>query len=114
MTALVPTTISKAGTTPAFANVAATDTIDVNLLGGRPAILHVKNTTGAPVNVTVQDNGKTPGGSTGSNPAVSIPATTGDKEILVLPDFADPATGIITITNSASGAGITSWLKRLP
>jgi hypothetical protein len=113
MAALPVTTISKAGVAPAPVVAAASDTIDVNLLGGRPAILHAKNTTGSAVTFTVVDNGKTPGGSSGSNAGVSVPATTGDREILVLPEFADSA-GIITVTTSAQGAGITSMVKRLP
>jgi hypothetical protein len=114
MAALPVNVISKAGIAPAPVTAAASDTIDVNLLGGRPAILHAKNTSGGAVTFTVVDNGKTPGGSSGAvNAGVSVPATTGDREILVLPDYADAA-GLITVTTSAQGAGITSMVKRLP
>jgi len=114
MGAYTPTTISKAGTTPAFNPVAASDTIDASLLNGRPAILQIKNAGGSADSVVVQDNGRTPGGNPvgAGSPAVSVPATSGDREILVLPEYADAA-NVITVTHSFT-TSVTWFLKRLP
>ena len=64
--------------------------------------IEVKNTSGAPITVTLAVTAAAPPGLTYATESFSVPATTGD--ILygpILPQlFADPTTGMCTITYS--------------
>ena len=96
--ALLPITqITKAGVTPSYAAVSASDTITVDSQG---IFLHVKNAGGSSDTVTLNDSGLTPGGSTGASPTISVAATTGDKMIYIPVSFANPSTGQVTISHS--------------
>ena len=89
--------VTKAGLQPVYSPVSASDTIADASIG---MILHVKNAGGSPDTVTVDDAGTTAGGSVATDPTVSVPATTGDRMIYIVPSFVNPATGLITVTHS--------------
>lgn len=97
MALLSATQITKAGVTPSYAAVSASDTIAPDSVG---LFLHVKNAGGSPDTVTLADSGATPGGSAATNPTVSVAATTGDKMIYIPPQFASASTGLVTVTHS--------------
>jgi len=67
--------------------------------------LHIKNAGGSPITVTLN----VPAGRTYepnvaiTSPAISVPATTGDRMIgpIDAATFADPVTGLLSITYSA-------------
>lgn len=90
--------ITKAGITPAYTAVSASDTISADT----GLVLHVKNAGGSPDTVTLVDAGTTPGGSAGTSPTVSVPATTGDKLIFIPGAFVAAATGLITVNHSST------------
>lgn len=96
MALLTTNQILKAGTTPAYVAVAASDTITADT----DLFLHVKNAGGSPDTVTLVDAGITPAGSAATSPTVSVPATTGDRMIAIPQQLVNPATGLITITHS--------------
>lgn len=94
------------GTTPSYAAVSASDTIT-------PAgvqFLHVKNAGGSPDNCVVVIPG-TLYGQAIADVTVSVPATTGDRMILLPPEVADPASGLITVTHSFT-TSVTQGLFR--
>ena len=75
--------------------------------------LHVKNANAGACTVTIDDVGRTPAGSAATDPAVVVPATTGDRMIPLDQRFANPATGTIAVTFSIQ-ASVTAALLRLP
>jgi hypothetical protein len=97
---LQPTQQIGAGTTPAYAAVAATDTITADPAG---LILHVKNVSGSNDIVTITDPGTTPAGSVATNPTFTVPLTTGDKMYKLGPQFAN-SSGIITVAHSQTAS----------
>lgn len=98
MALLTTQNISRAGLTPAFAAVAASDTFTPDA----QTFIEVKNAGGTIDNVVISVLQGDPPGLTISDVAVSVPITTGDKMIGPLPAnfFADPTTGLGTITHS--------------
>lgn len=98
MAALSTQTITRAGITPSFAGVAASDTFTPSL----DTFIEVKNTSGTPDTCVVQVLAGDPPGLTIADVSVSVPATTGDKMIGPFPPnfFADPTTGVGTITHT--------------
>jgi hypothetical protein len=95
------------GTTPSYGAVAASDT----LVPDDGAFLIVKNgNAGADSCVVV-----TPGTTFGqSNPdvTVSVPATTGERWIgPMVPELADPTTGLITITHSVTATVTCAYVR---
>lgn len=112
MALLTAQTVAKAGITPAYSAVTASDTITP--VSGTVQFLHVKNASGSAVTVTLVDPGSTPFGSAATNPTVSVPATTGDKMIGPLPlSLASASTGLITVTYSAT-TSVTAALVQVP
>jgi hypothetical protein len=93
MALAAPAAITKLGTTAAYATPAATE----NITWAGELVLHIKNTGGSPGTVTLVDPGFTPSGSSPTNPAISIPATTGDKFIYLPASLISP-TGQMQIT----------------
>jgi hypothetical protein len=94
--------VTRLGTTAAYATPAATENITTNAA----LVLHVKN-TGSSGTVTPQDPGLTPTGNAATNAAITIPATTGDKFIYLPASLINPATGqmqIVFATGTFSGA----------
>lgn len=93
--------VVKTGLAPVYSAVNATDTIAV--ANGVQTFLHVKNGNAGACTVTLVDNGKTPAGSSATNPTVSVPATTGDRMIgPISAALADPATGLVSVTYSVT------------
>lgn len=104
--------ITRSGLTPVFSAVAASDTFtpDAQLF------IEVKNAgAGADNAVPVVSTGFVPAANLSvSSATVNVPITTGDKMIGPLPAqfFADPTTGLGTITHSAT-ASVTSGAFKL-
>lgn len=98
MAALTTQNISRAGITPTFAAVAASDTFTPDA----QTFIEVKNAGGTIDNVTIAVLAGDPPGLTIADVTVAVPITTGDKMIGPLPPnyFADPTTGLGTITHS--------------
>jgi hypothetical protein len=65
----------------------------------------VRNTDGTPKTVTIVRPGQSYG-EDNPDPDGAVPATTGVRVFLIPPEFADPATGLVTITTSAQ-TGVT-------
>jgi hypothetical protein len=98
-------TITVTGAAVARSAVAASDTIDGGAIGDRGVILDVNNASGGSINVTIGDPGQTPAGNAAAgSPAgrvVAVPAGA-QRQIYVGPKNVDPATGVVTITYSAT------------
>ncbi len=109
MALLTSQAITKAGITPAYNAVSSSDTITADSYG---LFLHVKNVGGTADTVTLTDAGATPGGSSATNPSVTVPATSGDRMIYIPPSFAAPSTGQVTVTHSST-ASVTCALLRI-
>lgn len=108
MALLTPQQIVVAGLTPAYAAVSASDTIAAD--GIDNLFLHVKNAGGSPDTVTLVVPGTLYGVAI-ADVTVSVPATTGDRMILVPQTLMDPATGLITVTHSFT-TSVTQGLFR--
>lgn len=108
MALLTTQQIVKAGTTPTYSAVSASDTITADT----DLFLHVKNAGGSPDTVTLVDAGTTPAGSAATSPTVSVPATTGDKMIAIPQALVAASTGLITITHSFT-TSVTCALMRM-
>jgi hypothetical protein len=106
MATLATQVINRAGLGPTYA--AATGGGDAMAVGSG-MFLHCKNASGAPITVTLT----VPAARTFepnvaiTSPAISVPATTGERMIgpVDAATFADPTTGLCTITYS----GVTSF-----
>ena len=101
MAALATQVVKESGLAPTYAACnAGGDTCTP----GAATFLHVKNTGGSPLTVTVDDVGSPIPGGSAANPdlVVSIPATTGDKMIgPITPErFARASDGQAAITYS--------------
>lgn len=98
MATLTTQSITRAGVTPSYAAVTGGgDACEV----GDDIYLHFKNTNAATYTVTlaIPSAASTYPNVTYTNPAVTIPATTGDKLIGPISAlFKDPTTGLCTIT----------------
>lgn len=107
-------TISTAGAAINRTAVASTDTINGGDIGGRGVVLDVNNASASSINVTIGDPGVTPAGNPASGtPAgrvVAVPAGA-QRQIYVGPKNVDPATGVATITYSAT-ASVTAEAYR--
>lgn len=86
--------------TPTYAAVAASDTVQADPAG---LILHVKNASGTIDTVTVTDASLTAAGSTSVNPSFTVPITTGDRMYKLSPLLAN-SSGIITISHSQTAS----------
>lgn len=102
--------VTIAGLTPVYAAPAAVE----NVVPDDGLYLHVKNTNGSATVVGVVDPGLTPAGSAAMNPAITVPATTGDKMIPLSRKFYNPAGGFIVVSFSNIGAGVVAGLFKLP
>lgn len=101
--------ITISGLTPIYSAVSASDTISAE--GGDILWLHVKNANAAVDNVTVV----VPGVYLGvplADISVQVPATTGDKMILIPAAAMDPATGLITVQHSATASVTQALIRR--
>lgn len=97
MALLSTQTISRAGVTPAYTAVAASDTF----LPDADTFIHVKNAGGSSDTVAVQVLAGDPPGLTIADVSVSVP---NGQERMIGPFspqyFADPSTGLATVTHS--------------
>lgn len=96
------------GITPTFRVSSASDTVP----GG--VVLDVRN-TGTICTVTVTTPQTVSGDLAVAERVVSVPATTGEKVILIPnnPTYVDQTTGLVTVTFSPSGAPVTYSVLRL-
>jgi hypothetical protein len=112
MALLSAQTVTKAGTTPSYSAVNASDTITA--VTGVLQFLHVKNANGSNCTVTITDAGVTPAGSAATNPTVVVPLTSGDKMIGPLSNaLASTSTGLITVSYSVTSS-VTAALISVP
>lgn len=98
MALLTTQTITRTGITPTYAAVTASDTLTPD----KETFIQIKNAGGSSDTVTVEVRAGDPVGLTISDLSISVPATTGDRMIGPLPPqfFADPTTGLCTVTHS--------------
>jgi hypothetical protein len=91
MADLVTQVVTNTGLAPAYAAASAGG--DKVVAPDADTFLHVKNTGGSPVTVTVATPGTAAGGLAIADISVSVPATTGDRMIGPLPAeyYANPA-----------------------
>lgn len=105
MALLTVRSITAAGAAIARAAVSSSDTIDGSAIGDRGLVLDVNNASGGSINVTIGDPGTTPAGNPASGtPAgrvVAVPAAS-QRQIFVGPRNVDPATGVATVSYSAT------------
>lgn len=109
MALLTMQTISPPSLTPSYGAVSASDTI-ANV--DDRMFLHVKNAGGSSDTVTIVIPGNDQFGSAIPDPTVSVPATTGDRMIPLIPAMADPATGLITVTHSFTTSVTCALVRR--
>lgn len=98
--------VSATGLNPTYAAPNATEQIVPN----DRMFLHVKNTSGASITVTLVDPGLTPSGSAATNPTISVPAA-GERMIFINPSLMSPVSGTIQVNFSAT-ASVTAALIR--
>lgn len=109
MALLTTQTISRAGVTPAYTAVAASDTF----VPGTGVFLHVKNAGGSPDSVTISVLAGDPPGLTITDVVVSV-TNAQERMIGPLPAnfFADPTTGLGTIAHGFT-TSVTSGVFNL-
>lgn len=107
MALLAAQQIPVTGLAPTYGAVAASDTVTPQGI----QILHVKNAGGSADTCVVVIPG-TLYGQPITDVSVTVPATTGDRLILLTPDMQDPTTGLITVTHSFT-TSVTCALFRL-
>jgi hypothetical protein len=99
--------VALTGTTPSYGAVSASDTV----VPDSGSFLIVKNAGGSPDSCVVVTPGTTFGQS---NPdvTVSVPATTGERWIgPIVPELADPTTGLVTITHSFTTSVTCAYIR---
>lgn len=101
--------ISLPSLTPTYGAVAASDTI---ANADDRTFLHVKNASGTADTVTIVIPGNDQFGSAVPDPTVTVPITSGDRMIPILPTMADPATGLVTVTHSQTTSVTCALLRR--
>lgn len=107
MALLVPQKIVAPSLTAVYSAVSASDTV----APGGLLFLHVKNASGASINVTAVTPGNLATGAAYPDTVVAVPAAA--ERLIPLPDlYADPVTGLATITYSAT-ASVTAAVLSL-
>lgn len=104
MPQLVQQVVSLAGTTPSYSAAVASTTV----VCGDRSFLHVKNTAGSSMTVTITATNKQRGQSV-ADLVVTVPATTGDKMIgpIFADLFASPADGVSASITYSSTTNVT-------
>ncbi len=98
--ALIPTqSVVLAGTAPTFSAAAAGDTANVGL----HLTLIVKNASGASINVTLTYPGTLPTGDSFPSKVIAV-AAGAERWIPLLPQYADPTTGVASVAYSATAS----------
>lgn len=101
MAALVAITPLVTGVASAGAAVAASDTIDASILGGRGAYLEILNGGGSSDTVTIKDFSDTPAGNSLTSDQYTVTVANGTNKVIHLkPQQVDPTTGLITVSHS--------------
>lgn len=98
------------GLTPVYSAPASIE----NITPAPRQFLHVKNTNASPTTVTITDPTITPAGSVATNPAIVVPATTGDKMIPLSELFTSPIGNFIVVSFSNVASGVVAALLKLP
>jgi hypothetical protein len=98
-----------AGTAPTYGAVSASDTI-ANV--DDRMFLIVKNASGTVDTVTLAIPGSDQFGSPVPDPTITVPITTGERWILLTPQMADPATGLVTVTHSQTTSVTCALVRR--
>lgn len=112
MTALTTSNLVDAGTAPSFVNSSASDTAEVG--NGLNSFIVYRNTGGSAAVVTIAAPGNTTYGQPMPDPAITVPATTGEKWIPLRKEYdAGDGTGRATITATNSGATLQVAVVRL-
>lgn len=108
MPLLTPQAVSLAGTTPTYAAATGSTTVPC----GERNFLHVKNSAGSSMTVTLTSTA-TVRGQSAADVIVTVPATTGDKLIGPLPAelFANPASGACAVTYSSTTSVTVALLR---
>lgn len=104
MALIVPQALAVTGTAPTFSAPTASDTIAPNDRG-----VYVVNTTGTATNVVIVVPGNDDLGQARPDVTVAVGATA--KHFIPLTGYqkyADPTTGLLTITHSGALTGVTS------
>lgn len=97
MALLTAQSITVSGLSPTYASAGGSgDTV----APGDDVFLHVKNAEGSPTTVTLVRPG-TSYGVANPDPTVTVAATTGSQFIYLPREFADPTTGLVSITYSS-------------
>lgn len=108
MALLTPQVVSLAGTTPTYSAAAASTTVPCD----ERNFLHVKNTNGSSMTVTLTATGRVRG-QLAADVVVTVPATTGDKMIGPIPAelFAGAVDGTCAVTYSATTSVTVALLR---
>jgi hypothetical protein len=101
MGALVATTPSRTGTVTSGSAVAASDTINISVMGSYGCHLEIINGNASPDSMTISDSGVTPAGTSPGTYAGSVTNAT-SKVFLIRPSQVDPTTGNVTVTHSVT------------
>ncbi len=109
MATLAVQNVVDAGTNPTLGAVGATDRADVG--NGLNTFLHYKNTSGAPIIITILGSGLTDYGAANPSNIVSVPATTGEA-FIPIHRSQDQGDGLGAQITSSAQAGITVALMR--
>lgn len=104
MALLAQQVIARSGLTPTYSAAAASTTV----LCGDRSFLHVKNTAGSSMTVTITCTAVVDG-QAAADLVVTVPATTGDKMIGPLPSklFASPGDGVSAAITYSSTTNVT-------
>lgn len=104
MALLAQQVIARSGLTPTYSSAAASTTVTC----GDRSFLHVKNTNGSSMTVTVTCTALIDG-QQAADLVVTVPATTGDKMIGPLPAklFASASDGVSAAITYSSTTGVT-------
>lgn len=103
MAALTAITPLVTGVANAGAAVAASDTIDQSLLGGRGVFLEIINGNASPDTVTIKDFSDTTAGNALASDQYTVSVTNGTSKIIhIKPSQVDPSTGLVTVTHSVT------------
>ncbi|MEW2415288.1 hypothetical protein AB0953_16455 [Streptomyces sp. NPDC046866] len=104
MALLAQQVVAMTGLTPTYSAAAASTTVTC----GERSFLHVKNTNGSSMTVTITATGRLRG-QLAADLVVTVPATTGDKMIGPLPAelFASTADGVSASITYSSTTGVT-------
>lgn len=95
-----------AGTAPTYTAPATTETVEIGM------ILIVKNASASVVTVTLTTPGNLPTGDAYPDKVYSVPATTGERWIPILPDYRQPS-GLASVTFSAVASVTAAAVNRV-